>query len=148
MATEKVSASAKKVVYLERDDVLVLGLYNDSGDVLKQGQEVIFKTDGTIDVRDAGGELPIGNVTIGAADGERVAVRTYFQDAVNGIATDGAINAGVPVVPTGAVDSYGRPLYVAAAVSEFFVGVVIEGGLEDTEIKVGILNSPVLNVPA
>ena len=123
-----------------RHDALQLGFTNDSGGDLTQGMQVTLKADGTVDKLDAGTEKPLGIVIVGAVDGERVTVRTFFTATVKGIIKGGNIDAGVYVVPNGVTESDGRPQYIAAVLNDYTVGIVIVGGLEDAEIHIGILD--------
>lgn len=144
MSTGTVQSAKVTIVKDLRKDILALSFVNDSGGELFSGQEVTLKTDGTIDKRDAGTELPLGTVKIGAVDSERVVVYTVFKHSVKGIATGGALDAGVYVKPNGTLDSSNRPQYVAIGDEEYALGLTITSALEDAEILVGIMESPVL----
>ncbi len=139
--TGTIQDAAAMVITDLRSDALQLGFTNDSGEALTKGQEVTLKTDGTIDKRDAGTELPIGVVVKGNDDGKRVTVRTYFTAVVLGKAKGGALTAGELVVPNGTKDSTTYvPEFIAATSSDYAVGVVLKGASLDGEIKVGILD--------
>jgi len=139
--TGTIQESAPLVITDMRSDALQLGFVNDSGGVLTPGQEVTLKTDGTIDKRDAGSDIPLGIVIKGGADGERVTVRTYFTAVVKGKAIGGALNAGVLVKPNGLKDATTFiPEFVASTSSDYTVGMVIKGALLNGAIIVGILD--------
>ncbi|MAX80381.1 MAG: hypothetical protein CL843_09415 [Crocinitomicaceae bacterium] len=125
----------------QKHDALQLGFTNDSGGDLVKGQEVYLKSAGGVDKRTDGSTIPLGVVIVGAEDGEKVTVRTFFTVSVTGVAKTNALNYGVAVVPNGTVDSSGRPEYVAAGASVNYCAITIKGGAADSEILVGILDS-------
>lgn len=139
MSTGTIQDAAVQVITDLRHDALQLGFTNDSGADLKRGDEVILKTDGTVDIRDAGSERPIGIVVVGGADGDRVTVRTYFTAVMNAIATGGAIVAGVPVVPNGSKTD-GVPQYIAAVATNYYCAITLNSVAQDADVVVGILD--------
>jgi len=141
MSTGSIQDAAVVVMTDLRHDALQLSFVNDSGALLTPGQEVTLKTDGTIDKRDAGTEVPLGIVVVGGDDGKRVTVRTYFTAVIKAKAIGGAINAGVLVKPNGLKDATtGVPEYVAGTSSDYAVGMVIKGAAENGQMIVGILD--------
>lgn len=140
MSTGTIQDPSVLVIQNRRIEALQPSFTNDSGSDLTQGQEVTLKADGTVDVRDAGTEKPLGVVIVGAVDGERVTVRTFFTLEMNVVATGGNIDAGTYVVPNGSKDSEGRPQYVAASLDDYTCALVINGALQDAVMKIGILD--------
>ena len=142
--TGTIDNAAPQVITDLKHDALQLGFTNDSGAALSEGQEVILKTAGTVDKRSSGTTKPIGIVIKGGANAARVTVRTCFTAVLNGIAKGGTINAGTYVKPNGTLASDGKPQYVAAASGDYSLAIVVKGGVVDSEIKIAILDSPVL----
>lgn len=144
--TGTVDTVAPQVITDLKSDALQLGFTNGSGAALTEGQEVILKTDGTVNKRAAGTSKPIGIVIKGGADAARVTVRTCFGAVVNGIAKGGTINPGTYVVPNGNKNADSKSEYVAAASGDYALAIVIKGGAVNAEIKIAILDAPV-NLP-
>ena len=145
MSTGSIQSAAVVIMTDMRHDALQFTFVNDSGGELTDGQELILKTDGTIDKRDAGTEIPFGVVMIGAANGAKVTARTFFTVTVKAKAIGGAINSGVFMKPNGNKDSTTNiPEYIAAVSGDYSVGLVINGAAENGELLIGILDGPVL----
>lgn len=143
MSTETLGGTRPVVVRPQHEtEHLPISFINDSGADLKEGMEVILKTDGTLDKRDAGTEYPIGIVEKGGADGERVTVGTAFQTTVNAVAS-GNLNAGVFVKPTGVVTAAGRPTYIVVADGDYASAIVLAGANDTLPILIGILRTPI-----
>jgi len=124
-----------------RHDALQFSFVNDSGAALTEGQEVTLKTDGTIDKRDAASDIPLGIVVVGAANGARVTVRTFFTAVIKAKAIGGTINAGVFVNPNGNKDATTHiPEYILATGNNPSVGLVIKGAAQNGSITVGIMD--------
>lgn len=141
MSTGTVQAAENNVIRDLVSDALQLGFTNDSGGDLSEGQEVIFKTNGKLDKRDAGTELPVGIVVKGGANGEKVTIRTFATAVIMGVATGGAIEEGTPVKPNGSLTS-GVPQYVAAVAGDYCVGIACVGAAQDASMRVMIMNAP------
>lgn len=139
MSTGTIQDAAPQVITDMRSDALQLSFVNDSGAALAAGDEVILKTDGTVDIRDAGTELPLGVVIKGAADGERVTVRTPFTAVIKAIATGGTINAGSFVKPNGS-KTLSIPQYVVVSANDYAIGLVLKGATVGNAIVVGIVD--------
>lgn len=118
-----------------------LTLVNDSGGNLEPGQEVIINGDLTVDKRDAGTEFPIGVITVGGADGEKITVLTDFKTDVKGIAKGAPLTAGAFVKPDGTLGADNRVNFVATAAGDYASAVVLQGGAAAGEIYVGVLRS-------
>lgn len=131
----------------QRCEAIQLGFTNDSGSTLVVGQEVYLKTNGKVDKRVDGSTVPLGIVIVGGGTNERVTVRTFFTLSVTGLAKGGSLNPSTPVVHDGTVDTEGRSGFIAAGNSEWYSGVVITGGAQNTEILIGIYDS-VLQTPS
>lgn len=142
--TGTIDNAAPQVITDLKHDALQLGFTNDSGAALSEGQEVILKTAGTVDKRSSGTTRPIGVVIKGGANAARVTVRTCFTAVLNGIAKGGTINAGTFVKPNGTLNADGKPQYVAAVAGDYSLAIVVKGGAVDSEIKIAILDAPVL----
>ena len=142
--TGTIDNAAPQVITDLKHDALQLGFTNDSGAALSEGQEVILKTAGTVDKRSSGTTRPIGVVIKGGANAARVTVRTCFTAVLNGIAKGGTINAGTFVKPNGTLNADGKPQYVAAVAWDYSLAIVVKGGAVDSEIKIAILDAPVL----
>jgi len=139
--TGTIQNAATVIISDLRHDALQLSFVNDSGITLTPGQEVMLKTDGTIDKRDAGSEIPLGIVVVAGENGKRVTVRTYFTAVIKGKAIGGAINAGVLVRPNGNKnDTTFIPEYVASTTADISVGLVIKGATQNGEILIGIMD--------
>jgi len=142
MSTGTIQDPAVQVIQNLRHDALQHGFTNSEGAALSKGDEVYLDTDGSVKLRDAATQVPIGVVVVGAADGERVTVRDFFTmelNVVNGGA--GAINPGQFVVPLGTKDSDGYPEYDAAAAGNYSCAIVINGGAAGESMRIGILDS-------
>ena len=141
MSTGTIQDAAPLIITDMKSDVLQLGFTNDSGETLTPGQEVTLKTAGTIDIRDAGSDIPLGIVIKGGADGTRVTIRTYFTAVIKGKIVDSGINAGQLVVPNGSKDSTTNiPEFVAGTSSDYAVGMALNAASEDGAITIGILD--------
>lgn len=139
MSTGTIQDAAPLVITDMRSDALQLSFVNDSGDDLVAGDEVILKTDGTVDKRDAGTELPLGIVIKGAADGERVTVRTPFMAVLKGVANGGTINAGSFVKPNGSKTN-SLPQYEVVSANDYALGLVLKGGIAGATIVIGVVD--------
>lgn len=134
---------ASAIIRYKEEGYLALSFINDSGAELKVGQEVILKTNGKLDKRDAGTEYAIGIVEVGAADGKKVTVLcTNIAAVIWGEASGDLSNEGQFVKPSGAVDATtGYPIYAAVASGDFAQAIVLEGNTTGNNIKVGILRT-------
>lgn len=115
-------------------------LTNGSGAEIFAGQEVFISGDREVSPRNAGAQIPIGVCIVGAADGDRVSIRSLFYSDLNANAA-GAIAAGVLVRPDGTRDASGRPNYVAAATGELASGIVIVGTAAAGPLYIGLFKS-------
>jgi len=116
-----------------------LPVVNGSGEDLVNGQEVIMKSDGTLDKRDAGTEFPIGVVAVGGKDGDRVTIHANFSAIIHASAKGAAHNPGAEVVPDGTLTE-GRVNYIAATAGDFVSGLVLTDAASTGDaIRVGIL---------
>lgn len=123
---------------------LQFGFTNGSGGKLSVGQEVIFKSDGTIDKRTTGTQKPLGIVVVESADATiKATVRVAFMSAGNGVAFGGTLNPGDYVKQNGTLNGDGYPQYVVCASGDYALAQVIKGGAVNASVVVGILNSPV-----
>lgn len=139
--TGTIQSAAPQVITDITNDALQVSFVNTSGGALVSGQEVTIKTNGEVDKRDAGTELPHGIVIVGGANNARVTVRLFGQAIINAIIKLAGANAGALVKPNGTIDATGVPQYVATTDGDYVSGYVIKGGLVDTAVKVLILNS-------
>lgn len=141
MSTGTIQNPATQIIADIRHDALQHGYTNSTGAALAKGDEVYLDTDGTVKLRTAGTQKPLGVVMVGGADGERVTVRDFFTlvlDVLNGGV--GAINAGALVVPLG-TKTNDIPEYDAAAATEQSCAMVIVGAAAGQPMRIGILDS-------
>lgn len=137
--TGTIQNAAVQVITDLRHDALQLGFTNDHGSAITKGDEVTLKADGTIKLRVLGSEIPLGIVVVGADDGKRVTVRTYFTSVIVGVAKGGTINAGVLVKPNG-LKTNEYPQYVLGTSSDYSVAIVMTGAIVDDELVIGIID--------
>lgn len=122
-----------------RHDALQLGFTNDAGKTLVKGDEVILKADGTVDIRDAATEHPLGVVVVGGEDGKRVTVRTFFTCEMNvANANAGTIDAGTLVAPKGTRNAAGYPEYDVVAATNYAICVALVQTATTAIMKVGV----------
>lgn len=137
----KIQNASKTVIRYDRSYGLNLSFINDNGAALEKGMEV--KVDGNNLVAErAAGDFPIGYVTVGGADGERVTVRVIGEAVMKAHAKGGTIAAGAFVKPNGTINASGLPEYVAATTG-YALAIVITGGAVDTDLDILILEHPV-----
>lgn len=144
--TGTIQDAAVLVIQNLRHDALQLGFTNSQGVALAKGDEVYLHTDESVKLRSTGAQIPCGVVVVGADNGKRVTVRTYFTlelNVVNGGSS--AIASGVAVVPLGTKNSEGYPEYDAAADGEFASAIVLVGGDSDESMLIGVLDSIFIN---
>lgn len=118
-------------------------LNGESVNTLTEGQEVYISGNSTVKARSSGSQYPIGVVKVGAVAGEKLSVVINAQCDVAGIAIGGTLNAGQFVKPNGVKDANDLPQYVAAHDGEYAMGIVLEGGAVNSQIKVLVLFAPV-----
>lgn len=142
MSTGTIQDAALLIITDLRHDALQLGFTNDSGGALTKGDEVTLKVDGSVDLRSLGTEYPLGIVVVGAADGERVTVRTPFtalMDVTN--VNAGTIDAGDLLIPKGTKDANGRPNYDIAAATNLSMVMALTQAATTAIVKVAVLES-------
>lgn len=133
--------TAKTLVQNSEKEGLILTL--SAGANLKVGQEVRISGNNQVNTR-IGTQYPIGVAQSTVASGENVDVRVNLAQDLRAIAIGGTLTAGQFVKPNGTFSSEGLPQYVATATGDFAIGIVISGGVANSEIRVGILKAPVL----
>lgn len=123
---------------------LSLTLLQGGATALKEGQEVYLSAAGTVQARTLGTQFPIGTVTVGKSDrnGPRVTVSTVFNRDINATAGASAIAAGDFVKQNGTKGSDNEPVYVAAAVGDYVLGVALAGAAANGTLRVGVLRAP------
>lgn len=143
MSTGSIQDQATLVVKNLSHDDLQLGFTNDSGGDLVIGDEIILKTDGTVDKRDANTEYPVGVVIVGGADGERITARVKATAVMNvNNVNAGTVNAGSFVFPDG-TKTNGYPDYdvLAQAVADVYSQVIVlKGATTGGRMVVALLN--------
>jgi len=131
------SAPFDAIINQVGDGYLQIGFTNDSGGALVEGQEVIIKSNGKLDKRDADGEFPIGIVYKGGANGARVGVKVRAGAQLNVVIKGGAATPGQFVRNNGNVDATtGLAEVVASPVNAYSGFIVIEGAAQDGVAKV------------
>lgn len=145
MSTGTIQNAALQVIGNMKHDALQYTFTNSQGAALAKGDEVYLHTDGSVKLRNAGTQRPLGVVVVGGDDGERVTVRTYFtveMDVINN--SGGDVDAGDLLVPEGVKDADGRPQYVAAVATNLVCAVALVPASDGTVVRVGILDSMVV----
>lgn len=118
---------------------------------LKYGQEVYLSGNNKVEKRTTSAQFPIGVVVTPGLDTKNVTVATIFQRTIQALNTEGGnLVAGDFVYHDGSVDANGLPGYAKADTDGDIVsGIVISGGADDTEVRVGLLRVPVkITAPA
>ena len=139
--TGTIQNAAVQIITDMKGDALQFSFVNSSGAALSKGDEVYLHTDGSVKIRNAGTQLPIGVVIVGGANGERVTVRTSFTvclDVANN--SGGPVSAGDKLIPEGTKDSNGRPQYADAAATNIVKAIALHGAVDQAVVKVGILD--------
>lgn len=145
MTTSSIQNASVTLTRLYETYAVHMTLTNDSGGDLKPGQAVYVNGDMTVDVADAAGDLPIGFVTVGGGDGEKVTVRTNFLQDIQGTAAVAAHAAGTLVRQNGTLESNGKPQFIVAASTEYAHGIVLNGAAAIGDpINVGMFRSPIV----
>lgn len=141
MSTETLGGSKPVVVINDRHEgALYKSFVNDSAVTLVVGQEVTLKANGTIDVRDAGTDKPLGIVYKGGVVGDKVVVLVHGHAIVTGVVTPTA-DAGAHLKPTGVVSS-GKPVYVAAVAGDYVSAMLLEQTTGASQTKRILVVSP------
>lgn len=145
MSTGTIQNAALQVIGNMKHDALQYTFTNSQGAALAKGDEVYLHTDGSVKLRTSGAQRPLGVVIVGADDGERVTVRTFFtmeMDVINN--TAGTVNAGDLLIPEGVKDAEGRPQYIAGVATNLACAVALTTVADGSVVRVGILDSMVV----
>lgn len=116
-----------------------LNLGRVANGALAKGQVVKLDADGRVSAVTLGTQLPFGIVEVPAADGKRVAVRTFLAAEVYGVAKV-ALVPGKEVVATGVIDADGRQEFALAVGGNFVNAIVLKGAAIAGQCLVGILD--------
>lgn len=147
-STGTIQDEAAQVIFNKAGHRLTMTAVNDSGARLNPGTEVILKSNGTLDKRDAGTEFPLGVVEIGADNGNRPTVSLNGNMLMEVAPSTGTINAGTFVKPNGTVNAAGYPVVVAAVAGDYASMLVVKQATAPALIKVLVLHSPFQINPA
>lgn len=161
MTTGSIQSASVTLSKHQEKFCLFLSLTNDEGGALLHGDIVYAKGNLTVAKFDDGvkaTKVPIGIVSVGAADGLRVTVASYFNRTLKAHNNNGdAMSAGDVVRPVGTYQSDGRPNYKKATADDYGAttevlgdwgtGIVLSGGNNDTEILVGLTRQPIRATP-
>lgn len=151
MASETYSVQDPSVTLTKYRETYALHLTllnGEAAEALNQGTAVYLSGNNTVKKLVDGSEFPIGVVFSGGAAGTKLSVEVgpCVRDLV-GISKGSALASGDFAIADGTFDADGRPNYVAASAGAFANAIVIAGGAEDSEIRLGILRTP-YTVPA
>lgn len=154
--TESIMAASKTIFRQPETEGCILTFTNNASAALNVGQEVFVSGNMLVNKRTTAAQFPIGVITQGGADTEKVSVFTCFQRTIRAVAKGGTINAGAFVIPNGTYNAVGLPEYVAATgpvisngvttsvLGDYASGVVLKGGNVDTEIEIGFFRMPII----
>lgn len=146
MSTGTIQTKQKTLSPFIQPGLLALNFVIAGGEPdLKEGQEVFVSGDNEVSERDLGTEYPIGVLKQDAVAGEDVSVEVNLSRDMKAIAS-GVLAAGAFVKPTGVVSADGLPTYIAVATNlDFNSAIVLVGGANTAEIRIGILKAPFQN---
>ena len=144
------STTPANIMPLEESYAIAMG-FTGTDNTLTKGTPVKLNSDGTVEIADAGSDMPIGVVVVGGKgpyeEPKQVTVLTVFSAVVKGV-SDAGITTGGLVRCTGK-DGSGQLKFKTAAAGEWVTAVVIAGATNTNPVTVGILRSPyIVPVPA
>lgn len=140
MNTGSIQSAPRGGVYWKENHALEKPFVNGHTEKLINGQEVYLMANGSVGLRNAADQVPIGYISVGNAPGEMVTVSSNLHATVFGAAKGGAIEPGTELVPDGTVDSNGLLGYAAATAGDLVSGVALSNAASaGDELHVGLL---------